>query len=86
MLGKVVGNRCKGKAAFYQGTLKGPHASADPRLIVPRVDLAENDTFWSVMCADGRSFEVELHPDGSGHVLECSVLKSMRAGECFKKF
>jgi hypothetical protein len=79
MLGKVVGERCKGKTAFYQGTIKsGPRALPIPG--------TENDTFWSVMCTDGRSFEVEVHPDGSGQVLECSVLKAMHGGECFKKF
>jgi hypothetical protein len=87
MLGKVVGDKCKGKTAFYQGTIKSDsHASADPRPKLPILPGAENDTFWSIMCYDGRSFEVEVHPDGSGQVLECAVLKTMHAGECFKKF
>lgn len=87
MLGKVVGDKCKGKTAFYQGTIKSDsHASADPRPKLPTLPGTENDTFWSIMCYDGRSFEVEVHPDGSGKVLECAVLKAMHAGECFKKF
>jgi len=77
MLGKAVGERCKGKTAFYQGTIKSaPH---------PTIPGTENDAFWSVLCTDGRSFEVEVHPDGSGQVLECSVLKALHGGECFKK-
>jgi hypothetical protein len=76
MLGKTVGERCKGKTAFYQGPIKNG-------LPIPGT---EDDAFWSVLCTDGRSFEVEVHPDGSGQVLECSVLKAMHGGECFKKF
>jgi hypothetical protein len=87
MLGKVVGDKCKGKTAFYQGTIKSnSHASVDPRPKLPTLPGTENDTFWSIMCYDGRSFEVEVHPDGSGQVLECAVLKTTHAGECFKKF
>jgi hypothetical protein len=76
MLGKTVGERCKGKTAFYQGPIKNG-------LPIPGT---ENDAFWSVLCMDGRSFKVEVHPDGSGQVLECSVLKALHGGECFKNF
>jgi hypothetical protein len=82
MLGKVVGERCKGKTAYYQGTSK----SSSQGLKMATLPGTENDAFWSVQCTDGRSYEVEVHPDGSGQVLECSVLKSMHAGECFRKF
>jgi hypothetical protein len=86
MLGKVVGDNCKGKTAFYQGNLKSSASESDARPQAGAMPGTENDTFWSVRCTDGRSFEVEVHPDGSGTVLECAVLKSMHAGECFKKF
>jgi Superinfection immunity protein len=87
MLGKVVGDKCKGKTAFYQGTIKSDsRASVDPRSKLPTLRGTENDTFWSIMCYDGRSFEVEMHPNGSGEVLECAALKATHAGECFKKF
>jgi hypothetical protein len=85
MLGKIVGERCKGKTAFYQGTIKSA-SHADPRPKLSTLPGTGDDAFWSVTCADGRSFAVEVHPNGSGLVLECSALKSMHAGECFKKF
>jgi hypothetical protein len=77
MLAKMVGGGYRGKTAFYQGNMRSG-AGALPG--------TENDAFWSIRCYDGRSYEVEVHPDGSGKVLECSVLKAMHAGECFKKF
>jgi hypothetical protein len=87
MLGKVVGDGCKGKTPFYQGNMKsGASSSTDTRPKLPVLPGTENDAFWSIRCYDGRSYEVEVHPDGSGKVLECSALKAMGAGECFKKF
>ena len=44
------------------------------------------DGFWSIRCTDGRSFEVEVHPDGTSNVLECAVLEAVHAGHCFRKF
>jgi len=86
-LGRVVGEGCKGQTAFYQGTIKTvSHVSSDPRPQAPVLPGTENDAFWSVRCADGRSYEVEVHPNGRGQVLECSVLKRLHASECFKKF
>ena len=48
----------------------------------------ENDAFWSVGCANGQSYSVEIHPDptGSTQVLECSVLKAVAGVSCFTKF
>jgi hypothetical protein len=48
----------------------------------------ENDAFWSVGCANGQSYSVEIHPDstGSTQVLECSVLKAVAGVTCFTKF
>jgi hypothetical protein len=72
MLAKVVGEGCQGKRAFYKGS--------------GTTGIGKNDAFWDVECANGKSYEVEVHPDGSSHVLECSVLEAVRAGKCFKKF
>ena len=71
MLGKVIGEGCSGKLTFYMGTGTS--------------GLARDHAFWSVRCQDGRAYVVEAHPDGTSNVLECSVLKTLHAGECFKK-
>jgi hypothetical protein len=48
----------------------------------------ENDAFWSIGCASGESYSVEILPDstGSTRVLECSVLKAVAGMRCFTKF
>lgn len=87
MLGKVVGDGCKGKTPFYQGNMKsGASDSTDTGPKLPTLPGTENDAFWSIRCYDGRSYEVEVHPDGSGKIMECSLLKAMRAGQCFQRF
>jgi len=87
ILGKIVGGGCKGKTAFYQGRMKDiPQAQGDrrPQLPVPPSD--ENDTFWNVMCRNGRSYSIEVHPDGSNKVMECGAIKMFHLVECFRKF
>jgi hypothetical protein len=42
--------------------------------------------FWSVKCTNGKSYEVELLPDGNGTIIECPLLEAIHAGHCFKKF
>ena len=71
MLGGVIGNKCSAKSTFYMG--------------IGASGLAKDKGFWSVQCRDGRAFAVEANTDGTSVVLECSLLKSMHAGECFKK-
>ncbi len=71
-LAKAVGENCRGQTAFYEG--------------IGRTGLSEGKGFWSVRCADGRSFSVQVNPDGTSLVLECAVLKALNAGTCFKKF
>jgi hypothetical protein len=71
MLGGVVGNKCSAKSTFYMG--------------IGASGLAKDKGFWTVQCRDGRAFAVEANPDGTSIVLECSLLKSMHAGECFRK-
>ena len=87
ILGKIAGEGCKGKTAFYQGTMRDipqPEGDRRPKLPVPPTN--ENDTFWNVMCSNGRSYSIEVHPDGSNNVVECGVAKMFHLGECFKKF
>ena len=71
MLGKVVGTGCVGRTAFYMG--------------IGETGFAKDKAFWSLRCSDGREFEVEVDPDGSGKVVECTVVKALHAGSCFKK-
>jgi hypothetical protein len=46
-----------------------------------------HDAFWSVMCANGRSYNVEISPDstGSTRILDCSVLQAVAGMSCFTK-
>jgi hypothetical protein len=87
ILGKIVGEGCKGETAFYQGTMKDlPQPKGDRRPQLPVPPANENDTFWNVMCKNGRSYSIEVHPDGSNNVVECGTAKMTHLGECFKKF
>jgi hypothetical protein len=72
LLGKDVGAGCEGVLAFPMGF--GRH------------DADKGDAYWSVRCADGKSYAVALHPDKAGgvSVLGCDAMQS--AGmECFKR-
>ena len=71
VLGKAIGRGCTGVVAFPMGI--GWH------------DADRGDAYWSVKCADGKSYAVTLHPDkaGTASVLECDALHA--AGiTCFK--
>ena len=71
-LARAVGDHCRGRTAFYMG------------LGDARAGLGAGKGFWSLRCSDGRSFMIQVNPDGTSGVLECSVIKAMHAGECFK--
>jgi len=49
--------------------------------------LPDNRASWSVLCTNGKSYNVSISPDagGSTKVLECSVLKTIGRVDCFKK-
>lgn len=70
-LAKAGGAGCRGQKAFYMG--------------IGKSGLSEDKGFWSVRCADGRSFSVQVNPDGTSLVLECVALRALNAGTCFKK-
>lgn len=72
MLGRVVGSHCAGHTAFYMG--------------ISETGFSQDKAFWSLRCVDRREFAVQVNPDGTSKVLECAVLKTMKAGTCFKKF
>ncbi len=72
LLGQDVGQGCVGVVAFAMGF--GRH------------DADKGDAYWSVRCADGKSYAVALHPGAAGgvSVLGCDAMRS--AGmECFKR-
>ena len=51
ILGKIVGEGCKGKTAFYQGTMKDiPQPKGDRRPQLPVPPTNENDTFCRFAC------------------------------------
>lgn len=47
----------------------------------------DHNAFWSIRCVDDEDYEVMLYPDadGSGKVLECSMLQATTGLSCFKK-
>lgn len=67
-----VGENCKGKTAFYMG--------------IGKSGFSKDKAFWSLRCADGREFMVQVNPDGTSNVMECAILKAVNAGTCFEKF
>lgn len=84
-LGKVAGDGCKGKTAYYMGSMDEiKHEEPKPGDLPPLSGHA-HDAFWSLRCKDGRSFEVSVFPDGKSGVLDCATLETMNAGHCFKK-
>jgi len=48
----------------------------------------DHSTFWSVVCANGDSYQIQINSDarGSTRVLECSVLKAIANVNCFERF
>ena len=48
----------------------------------------KKNAFWSLTCDNGQSWSVMIYNDakGSSRILECSVLKAVGGGQCFKKF
>lgn len=64
------GENCVVKEDFFQGMSKNGVAS------------------WNVRCTNGNTFSIGIDPDagGSMKMLECSFIKFMGGGECFKKF
>jgi hypothetical protein len=84
MLGKVVGEGCIGRIAFYMGSMDDPHASHSND-VSPLLGT-EHDAYWSIRCTNGKSYAVGVNPRGEGKVLECPVPEAIHAGHCFKKF
>ena len=71
LLGKAVRLNCTGKTAFFMGmgTKAGDEALA----------------FWSVKCANGNTYAVEVAPNGTSMSMQCSAFAANNVGQCFKK-
>jgi len=68
---KASGEKCgKVTRTFFQGA------------------ASNGDAFWNVACSNGGPLSIQINADkeGSTKILECSVLKAINAGECFKAF
>ena len=66
-----VGQNCVGAEAFPMG--------------VTNSGKARGFAYWSVRCKDGRSFAIQIAPNGETQVVDCRLLKE-NGKECFKKF
>lgn len=70
-LANSLGHGCVGASAFPMG--------------VTRTGAAKGFAYWSLRCKDGRSFAVQISPDGKAIATDCQSLKGT-GRECFKKF
>lgn len=68
-----LGVWCIGTRPFYMGMTKtGP---------------AKGYAYWSVTCAGGQSYMIQLPPNGQGAAIDCQTLKEQGQGrECYKSF
>jgi hypothetical protein len=66
-----VGQSCVGTEAFPMG--------------VTTTGRAKGFAYWSVRCKDGRSFAIQIAPNGEFSVVDCRLLKA-NGKQCFVKF
>jgi len=54
---------------------------------VTREGPARGYAYWSVQCAGGKAYAIQIAPDGKGAAIDCEVLKAQGEGrECYKGF
>jgi hypothetical protein len=72
-LAERIGLGCIGSNAFLMGvTQTGPAAGY---------------AYWSIECAGGNSYAIQIAPDGRAVVIDCRTLNAEGGGrECFRKF
>jgi hypothetical protein len=68
-----LGVWCIGTKPFYMGMTKSGRA--------------QGYAYWSVTCAGGQSYMVQISPQGQGAAIDCKSLKEGGEGrECYKAF
>jgi hypothetical protein len=73
MLARAVSHWCIGSETFLMG--------------VERSGAAAGNAYWSLRCADGSAWVVQLSPLGEIVAIDCDSFKQSALGkECFKKF
>src|SRR6185437_1761758 len=72
-LARAVGNWCIGTEAFPMGVITS--------------GTGEGNAYWSLRCADGSAWAVQIDPLAEVTAIDCDTFKADGAGkECFKKF
>jgi len=68
-----LGVWCIGIRPFYMGMTKQ--------------GAAKGYAYWSVTCAGGQSYMIQITPNGQGAAVDCKTLKENGEGrECYKSF
>jgi len=72
-LARAVGHWCIGTEAFPMG--------------VESSGQAAGNAYWSLRCADGTAWAIQIDPLAAVTAIDCDTFKANGAGkECFKKF
>ncbi|HEV8679321.1 MAG TPA: hypothetical protein VGQ90_08095 [Stellaceae bacterium] len=72
-LARAVGHWCIGTEAFLMG--------------VVATGQGKGNAYWSLRCADGSTWAVQIEPFGDLTAIGCDTYKEVGAGkECFKTF
>ena len=72
-LASFLGMACIGTKPFLMG--------------VTKEGKAKGYAYWSLECAGGQSYMIQLAPDGLGAAMDCRTLKENGEGrECYKTF
>jgi hypothetical protein len=72
-LARAIGNWCIGTETFLMG--------------VETSGAAAGNAYWSLRCADGTAWAVQVDPLAEVTAIDCDSFKENGAGkECFKKF
>ena len=73
-LARAVGHWCIGTETFLMG-------------VVTAAGRGKGNAYWSLRCADGSTWAVQIDPLAELTAIDCDSFKANGAGkECFKKF
>lgn len=73
LLAKAVGHWCIGTEAFPMG--------------VTKTGRGAGNAYWSLRCADGTAWAVQIDPLADVTAVNCATFNAMAGGkECFKRF